>query len=69
MKVKELIEKLQKQDPEDEIHIIVNHCKIGESIDENVNMATPEALLDCRLATAKFLANLSKSEPTTTRND
>ena len=42
---------------------------IGESIDENVNMATPEALLDCRLATAKFLANLSKSEPTTTRND
>ena len=36
MKVKELIEKLQKQDPEDEIHIIVNHCKIGESIDENI---------------------------------
>ena len=36
MKVKELIEKLQKQDPEDEIHIIVNHCKIGESIDGNI---------------------------------
>ena len=33
MKVKKLIELLQKENPENEIHIIVNHCKDGESMD------------------------------------
>jgi hypothetical protein len=33
MKVKELLERLQKENPNDDIHIIVHHCKEGESID------------------------------------
>jgi hypothetical protein len=33
MKVKELLERLEKENPNDDIHIIVSHCKEGGSID------------------------------------